>query len=201
MSPRRSTSRDRLIRTAAQLFYEHGIHRTSVDRVVAESGLTKPTLYSHFSSKDELVDAVMAYRDHNWRALFDARIAAASSPEQGLNAILDFLEDFIQDADFRGCALVSGSVEILDASQPGRMTAARNKLENRRQMERLAREAGLADPEQFAFALSLLFEGAIVTAYVEGDQAAGRKARKAAERLIESHKCGPDFSDLNQAEN
>ena len=59
---------------------------------------------------------------------------------------------------------------------------------NRRRIEKLAREAGLAQPVALASALSLLFEGAIVTAYVEGDRDAGRAARRAAERLIRSHR-------------
>ena len=47
-----AASRQRLIETAATLFYRRGIQRTSIDEVVAEAGLTKPTLYRHFRSKD-----------------------------------------------------------------------------------------------------------------------------------------------------
>ena len=55
----RVTSRDKLIEAAAKLFYERGVHATGVDAVVHAAGLTKPTLYSHFRSKDELVAAVL----------------------------------------------------------------------------------------------------------------------------------------------
>ena len=53
-------------------------------------------------------------------------------------------------------------------------------------LEQLAREAGLAKPRALASALSLLFEGAIVQAYVESDPTAGREARRAAQQLIRS---------------
>ncbi len=189
MSPRRSqSSRERLIQSAAELFYEHGIHRTSVDKVVARAGLTKPTFYQHFPSKDDLVTAVVSHRSDNWRRAFEERISAASTPRRRLSAVFEFLEDFIADQPFRGCALVNASVEILSAADPGRQIARRNKQANRRRIEKLAREAGLAEPAILASALSFLFEGAIVTAYVESDRNAGRAARRAAERLIRSHR-------------
>ncbi len=189
MSPRgSSSSRERLIQTAAALFYEQGIHRTSVDTVVARAGLTKPTFYKYFPSKDDLVTAVVGFRSDNWRRAFEERIAAATTPQRRLSAVFEFLEDFIADRPFRGCALVNASVEILSAADPGRQIARRNKKVNRRCIEKLAREAGLAEPAILASALSFLFEGAIVTAYVEGDRNAGRAARRAAERLIRSHR-------------
>ena len=185
MSPRNpAASRQRLIETAATLFYRHGIHRTSMDEVVAEAGLTKPTLYRHFRSKNELVAAVVEYRSENWRRAIDERVAAARTPRRKLMAVFDFLEEFIAARNFRGCALVNASVEVLSPSDPGRKTARCNKQENRERLERLAREAGLSKPRALASALSLLFEGAIVQAYVESDAGAGREARRAAEKLI-----------------
>ena len=49
----------RLLDTATELFYAEGIAATGVDKVVARSGVSKPTLYAHFRSKDELVAAVL----------------------------------------------------------------------------------------------------------------------------------------------
>lgn len=189
MSPKPATpSRDRLVRTAAALFYRDGIHRTSVDAIVAEAGLTKPTLYRYFPSKDDLVAAVVEFRSENWCQAIEERIAAATTPQRRLLAVFDFLEEFIAAKNFRGCALVNASVEILSADSPGRKVASRNKDQNRRRIEQLASEAGLSSPRTLASALSLLFEGAIVTAYVESDSTAGRIARQAAQQLIRNHR-------------
>ena len=57
--------------------------------------------------------------------------------------VFDFLEAFIAEKNFRGCALVNASVEILSPDSPGRETARRNKSENRRRLECLASAAGL----------------------------------------------------------
>ena len=177
-------SRERLIQTAATLFYERGIHRTSVDLVVAEAGLTKPTFYKSFPSKDDLIEAVANYRSENWHRAIEEEVAAATTPRQRLIAVFDFLENFIADEGFRGCALVNASVEIHIATGPGREVARQNKLANRRRLEQLAKEAELPNPEPLAATLALLFEGAITSAYVEGYTEAGQVARRAAEALI-----------------
>ncbi len=143
---RRTTSRERLVRVAADLFYKHGIHRTSVDAIVDKAGLTKPTFYKHFPSKDVLVTAVMDLRSDNWRAAIEERVAAARTPRRRLLAVFEFLEDFIADKPFRGCALVNAAVEIPNRSEPSREVAKRNKLDNHRRLERLVRDAGLRDP-------------------------------------------------------
>lgn len=178
------SSRDRLIQSAATLFYESGIHQTSVDAVVAHAGLTKPTLYAHFPSKDDLIEAVAEYRDKNWHAAIEARVTEAQTPAGKLLAVFEFLEDFIEDSGFRGCALVNLAVEIHNPVGPGKGAARSNKQKNRARIKRLVREAGLMESAALASALSLLFEGAIVTAYVEGDAGVGRTARQAAEHLI-----------------
>lgn len=181
-------SRQRLIETAATLFYRRGIQRTSIDEVVAEAGLTKPTLYRHFRSKDELVVAVVEFRSMNWVRAIEERVAAARTPKRRLMAVFDFLEEFIGARNFRGCALVNASVEVLNPSDAGRKIASRNKQQNRERLEQLARDAGLPKPQALASALSLLFEGAIVQGYVESDPTAGREARRAAEQLIRLHR-------------
>ncbi len=189
VSPRNpAASRQRLIETAAGLFYRRGIQRTSIDEIVAEAGLTKPTLYRHFRSKDELVAAVVEFRSMNWARAIEERVAAARTPKRRLMAVFDFLEEFIGARNFRGCALVNASVEVLNPSDAGRKIASRNKQQNRERLEQLAREAGLPKPRALASALSLLFEGAIVQAYVESDPTAGREARRAAEQLIRSQR-------------
>ena len=155
--------------------------------MVEVAGLTKPTLYQHFASKEDLVVAVIEYRSRNWRKALDDKVGAATTPRKKLLAVFEFLEQFIGDPDFRGCALVNAAVEIPSPESPGRDGVRRNKRENRQLMARLAREAGMEQPGELASALSFLFEGAIVTAYVEGDRCAGNKAHRAARKLMSAH--------------
>ena len=129
----------------------------------------------------------MERRSENWREAIEKRVAAARTPRRRLLAVFDFLEDFITDEGFRGCALVNAAVEIPNPSDPSREVARRNKLDNHRRLKQLVRDAGLRDPSALSSSLSLLFEGAIVVAFVEGKLDSGRVARKAAESLIRQH--------------
>ena len=59
-------ARQRILDTAAELFYRDGINATGVERLAAESSVSKRTLYQHFPSKTAVVEeylrAVETYR-------------------------------------------------------------------------------------------------------------------------------------------
>ncbi|MXN45335.1 TetR family transcriptional regulator [Shinella kummerowiae] len=55
----------RILDAALKVFSEKGFVSASMDDIAAEAGLTKPTLYQYFPSKDELFTAMMSQeRDH-----------------------------------------------------------------------------------------------------------------------------------------
>lgn len=67
VSPRRGRPRDperlqRILAAAARQFHEHGLSGTSMDAIAAEAGVSKMTVYSHFTSKEELFSAAVALR-------------------------------------------------------------------------------------------------------------------------------------------
>lgn len=47
--------RARIVEAAVQLFYENGYEKTTLEAVADRLGVTKPFIYSHFSSKAELL--------------------------------------------------------------------------------------------------------------------------------------------------
>lgn len=53
-------TRTLLIRAASELFGTQGYDRTSVDRIIRQAGVSKGAFYHHFSSKEEILDAVTA---------------------------------------------------------------------------------------------------------------------------------------------
>src|SRR5215208_7056849 len=59
-------ARDRIVETAYDLFSRHGVRAVGVDRIVAESGVAKMSLYRHFASKDDLVLNFLQEREHRW---------------------------------------------------------------------------------------------------------------------------------------
>src|SRR5437016_8099506 len=61
-APRRS-ARERVFKTASELFYRKGIRAVGVETIAAKANTTKMGLYRNFPSKDELVAEWL--RDHD----------------------------------------------------------------------------------------------------------------------------------------
>jgi AcrR family transcriptional regulator len=55
----RDERRDRIVWAAKRVFLEKGLDASSMDDVAEKAGTTKPTIYAHFNSKDELFSAVV----------------------------------------------------------------------------------------------------------------------------------------------
>ena len=67
-----STRRNELTRQAARLFAEHGYHGTSMEDLAAAMGVQKATLYSHITSKEDLLYAAMREGADAFHAGLDA---------------------------------------------------------------------------------------------------------------------------------
>lgn len=59
-SEHKEQTRARIVNSARKLFNRHGFEQVSIDRIMAEAGLTRGGFYNHFSSKDELYAAAVA---------------------------------------------------------------------------------------------------------------------------------------------
>src|SRR6185295_8231158 len=90
----RPSARERILETAYELFSRHGTRAVGVDRIIAECGIAKMTLYRNFASKDELILAFLQRRDELWtRAWLQAEAQRRGvTPAQRLLAIFDTFE-------------------------------------------------------------------------------------------------------------
>jgi len=177
--------RDRLVETAAHLFSRDGFHATGIDRVLAEAGVAKMTLYKHFRSKDELVAAVLDRRNAEVLAEVEAAVGAAPDARGRLLAPFDVLGSWCGGSAFEGCLFANAASEYGRRDDPVHAAAARNKRGIRDLLLREARSAGAPDPEALADELLLLHEGAIAVAYVLGDDGAAPRARALAQRAAD----------------
>lgn len=173
--------------TAAELFYANGINATGVDAVVASSGVSKPTLYSHFRSKDDLVAAVLEQRLQHQVDTLDPWVRSrAATPRDRLLAVFDWLAEWHAESASRGCAFVNAAVEVADAAHPAREVARRQKRWWRGYLAGLAAEAGVAEPERAGSDLLLLIDGASARMAVDGDLGAAGDARRVAAALLDA---------------
>ena len=66
-----SDARQRLLEAAERLFYAEGVRAVGIDRIIAEAEVAKMSLYNHFASKDDLILAVLQYREEKFDAMFE----------------------------------------------------------------------------------------------------------------------------------
>ncbi|MEO3414133.1 TetR family transcriptional regulator [Roseovarius sp. CAU 1744] len=181
----RQTKKDELVEKALGVFYQNGFHATGMDRLVAETGISKTSMYKHFNSKDDLILAALELRDRLFRDWMVQRIEAlASAPADRILALFDVLGEWFDSPDFKGCMFIKASAEFPDAAHPIRRQSAAHKRLIQSYIRDLARQAGLNDPDRIARQMMLLKEGAIIAAHVTRSDTAAHDAKEAARQLL-----------------
>jgi Transcriptional regulator len=186
------TARERILETAAELFYREGIRAVGVDTIIARSGVAKMSLYRNFASKDDLVCAYLEDIERSFWTWWD-RVTARhpDDPKAQLKALFVSLGHWIGHPKFRGCPFINTAVEFRDPDHPGRALVIGQKRKVRAHLRDLAAAAGAADPDQLAGHLQLLMEGAYVGGQTLGSDGTGDAVASAAETLIDAACPGP----------
>lgn len=115
---RTSPARQKIIDAATELFYQHGYQATTVDHVIERSGISKPTVYSHFSTKEQLCVAYLQEMRAREHELLKAAIRREKTPKERFLAIIKHVRSRVIDADFRGCGFFNMISEISDRQSP-----------------------------------------------------------------------------------
>jgi len=155
--------RERIIKTARDLFRRHGIRGTGVDAIAEQAGTNKMTLYRHFGSKDDLIIAclrdVAAETDEIWH---DFEITYPGDAMAQLHAwVREGAECVVGDP--RGCDMANAAVELAETDHPARHVIEEFKTAHRDRLALLCRDAGIAKASLLADTLWLLIEGARVS--------------------------------------
>jgi len=105
-------ARDRILEAACELIHTQGYHATTMDQVVDTSGLSKGTLYHHFSTKEVLAQAAL----DRFFSLFSERIREAmerrAEPLARLGALMDTVVEIQQEIGLLGCPLGNLALEL-----------------------------------------------------------------------------------------
>jgi AcrR family transcriptional regulator len=186
-----SAAKQRLLETADRLFYREGFRAVGIDRLIAEAGVAKMTLYTYFPSKDDLIVAVLQYREAQVLAFFRAAMVRhATRTKDSLRAFFAALKEWFESPGFRGCAFQNAAVELADPAHAGTQVVRDHKRRFADLLRGLVEEAAGPSAATLAPAIALLVEGAIVTAVIQGTSEAAEVARDAALQLVEGAKGG-----------
>ncbi len=161
MRRKSAETRQQIIDAAYTLFYQIGFMRTGVDAIANASGITKRTLYQHFGSKDELIEAVLEHQHQ--MALERIRRWADSitgKPDQMVMTIFEKLAQWAGGNEWQGSGFTRAAVEFADLpGHPARKAARRQKKEVEMYLVEKFAAQDLDDAEQFVREVLLLIEG------------------------------------------
>lgn len=177
--------RDRLVRAADQLFYSEGIHAVGVDRVLAEAGVAKASLYHHFAGKDDLV---VAYLDARSAGSVDSLRRRVGASGQGARGRMDLVFAGIwagaADARFHGCPFINAAAEYPDPDHPVRRAVARHRQRFAALLGEQLDQGGRPAHQSLVQALVVLYDGCMVSAQLEPIAVTRSAASRALDALL-----------------
>jgi AcrR family transcriptional regulator len=88
-----NTTRDRILAATAEVLGNYGMTKLSLSAVASQAGVSRPTLYRWFASKDELLDAFVVWeRRHYERAV--AEVDTQLATDERLDATLQIIVEY-----------------------------------------------------------------------------------------------------------
>ena len=91
MTKPRSDTRQRIQEVARDLFVQQGVQRTSLQDIADKLGITKPALYYHFASREELVRSILVpLIDEGERFVADQESRGDTDARKLLEGYFDF---------------------------------------------------------------------------------------------------------------
>ena len=180
------------MKTAAGLFYRQGYRATGVNEVIEKAGVAKATFYAQFPTKDALCLAYLKERNEREAEEILAYVGTKRTPRSRFLAVIESLEPWATETDFRGCGFLAMVPEVPDVRSPLRHEGKRHYARIEALVRELAQELvesdstryGHLDAEALTKDCMTLFAGAIALTGIYKKQWPIRKGIEAVRRLI-----------------
>lgn len=192
--PRRSVAEarkthDSIVARAVDLASLEGLEGLTIGRLAGELDMSKAGVIGHFGTKEALQLAALEQANEIFRREVWDRAAGEEAGLPRLRAIAEAWISYLERDVFPGgCFLTAASTEWDGREGPVRDAIASSLDLWRRLLRREAREAGYEDPDQVAFELGGIAVGLNQALQLFGDRSAGRRARRAVERVLSSER-------------
>lgn len=168
------------------LFRERGYTRVNVDEIAAAASITKRTLYSHFKSKDGLLEAVLEAQHSMALASFQTFGRKLSGdPVAVVRSFFRELRKWSSKPRFAGSGFTRLAMELADLpGHPARRISSMHKKLLEGHLVDVLAKAGLPNAQKHGRQIWILSEGVIALAVIHGDGNYCTAAEQAALALI-----------------
>lgn len=178
--------KQKILQVSTDLFQTRGFNSTGVDTIVAVAGTTKMTLYKYFTSKEELVLAVLQQSHEQFQQWMNDKInGLQGKPDEKIQKLFEFIEEWVSSPQFTGVTFIKASAEFPNEENRIHQLSSQQSREFRQFIGKLAQEAAIKDADGLALQLSILFEGAVQAEQIKRGSGAIKSAKKAAKTLID----------------
>ena len=174
----------RILATADRLFYEEGVHTVGVDRIIAQSHVTKATFYKHYRSKDVLIAAYVQTRADQAREAVEADRERLKDASEVLRAMVERFAAESRRPGYHGCPFINAATSQLDAAGPVTPAVVAWRTWLRSTLVDLFGEAQASAPEDAADDLLLARDGAFGGAPIADPAATEAALNRALARLL-----------------
>ena len=181
------SARQRILATATDLFSREGYRAVGTDTIIERSGVAKMTLYRHFSSKNELINAYIEETIQQFWTWFEQAIRShPDSPRAQLVAIFEKLTSFVADPNFYGCSCIQAAIEFPEPEHPSHQLVLQFKQAVHTRFREIGAQAGAQQPDLLADQLLLLMNGTLMQGRMRGSPYSAQAVVQAVRVLVDA---------------
>lgn len=186
MARNKQDTRKRIMDASYVLFRKRGYTRVNMDEIAETAGITKRTLYSHFESKDALLENVLEdQQDMALKAFRTFGKQLIGTPREIVRIFFAELAQWSTQPKWSASGFTRLAMEMADLpGHPARRIASRHKKLLESHLADALSAAGLKDADRSARKIWILSEGAMALVLIHGDVSYYEEALNAALRVI-----------------
>jgi len=182
------TKRDEIVQYAYEAFYKHGFRATAVDKVLADSGISKRTVYKYFPSKELLIAAAIEhYQTILFATITEELARRGATPQDKILALFDIKHEAFERGDYSGCFALNAKLEYEGKDAAIEKASATFGKALEKFITTLCAEAGCKDAAFTAKQITILFHGVVVYAQAQRDAVTAITAKEMARALLKAN--------------
>jgi AcrR family transcriptional regulator len=183
----KSPKREAIIKHAYDVFGRDGFHATAIDRVLADTGISKRTLYKYFRTKEELIYAVLEYyQSIIFQDVLKELSRRSVNPIDQILSLFDIKIEQFQEHNFLGCFAINARIEFEGKDPEIQRLCNYFYRSVEKCFSNLCHESGKENPEQLARHIAIIFKGGVLTAQMHHDANAMIEAKGLVQYLLQS---------------
>lgn len=115
----KTAAKERVVDTAARLFYDQGYTATGINQIIEEAGVAKASLYQVFRSKEALLLEYLDRIGAEWMRDFAQFREGIPGGKKSILALFDYRIHLIKEHRYRGCGFMRIAYELPGLDEAG----------------------------------------------------------------------------------